>query len=310
LEDCFVLEDAFPAIVDKEVFRLAQERTRLRKGATQRGRPRLHPLSGLMKCGCCGHGCSCYRTKPRRIEYRYYRCLEHNRGVGASADPRCGFSINADELEKQVVDKIKEEFLSDEQIASQAEHLMEQLSVRREQHSGNRSGLVASLAEWDGRVSVLERRLGEVDDDMLAPLQLQIREARQKREKVQLELEAEDRIGGATERAVSTEAKAIISRLNRLREEIVSLDRETLRKALHEIIEKVTVHTVPIENPGKHNPPGRRGTARVVRIEINYRRDQSTLAHKSAYCSHKQDLCATEIGEFLPVWVSVLDFGA
>ncbi len=101
------IEDAVPAIVDKDVWQAAQVRLNDRKGRGRYHAKQHYALSGLVRCASCGATyAGQYSRNKRGYGTRYYVCV--NRRKKTCENPW----VNADNLEKAVYDCIKEYFLN------------------------------------------------------------------------------------------------------------------------------------------------------------------------------------------------------
>lgn len=100
-KDVIKIEDAIPAIIDKETFRKVQAKMSENK-RQQGGRPpknRDYPLKGKVYCGYCKSALS---VSISRGEYYYYKCSAKKRKHDCE-----GVSISVDDLESAVVDAVK-----------------------------------------------------------------------------------------------------------------------------------------------------------------------------------------------------------
>ena len=100
-ENTIRIENAIPAIIDKEVFETVQQRMAQNKHQ-QGGRPpkkREYPLRGKVFCGECK---SAMTISTSRKEYYYYRCTGKKRLHICEASP-----INADYLERRVAEALR-----------------------------------------------------------------------------------------------------------------------------------------------------------------------------------------------------------
>ncbi|WP_338842105.1 recombinase family protein [Paenibacillus glucanolyticus] len=99
-----IVEDAHPALVDKELFYKAQKilmsRTHERGGAKRAH----HPLTGVLVCGSCGEGMVCQKRSFKDKEYRYYICKTYHK-YGRDACSQA--NINADDIERAVVEAVR-----------------------------------------------------------------------------------------------------------------------------------------------------------------------------------------------------------
>lgn len=112
-EDWVRRENAHPAIINKELFDLAQKKineNRILYAHPLKFNAAKHPLTGLLKCGSCGANMICQkRTNKRKdgtkLEYRYYVCSTyHKKGRNVCSQA----NINADNLEDEIFNFIYE----------------------------------------------------------------------------------------------------------------------------------------------------------------------------------------------------------
>ena len=95
------IEDAIPAIVEKDLFELVQKRMAQNK-RQQGGRPpvkRDYPLKGKVFCGECK---SAMTISTSQLKYNYYRCTGKKRLHTCENTP-----ISADHLEQRVTDTLR-----------------------------------------------------------------------------------------------------------------------------------------------------------------------------------------------------------
>lgn len=105
-------ENAHPAIIDKELFEMAQKKILENKQLhphPKRFNAAKHPLTGLLKCGLCGGNMICQkRTNKKKdgtkLEYRYYVCSTYHK-QGRNVCPQA--NVNADHLEDELLVFIK-----------------------------------------------------------------------------------------------------------------------------------------------------------------------------------------------------------
>lgn len=100
--DVIRIEDAIPAIIDKETFRKVQDKM-VQNKHQQGGRPpknRNYPLKGKVYCDHCKSALS---VSISRGEYYYYKCTSKKRKHDCK-----GVSISVDELEDAVVDAVRQ----------------------------------------------------------------------------------------------------------------------------------------------------------------------------------------------------------
>ncbi len=100
------VENAIPAIVDKEVFDLVQNIRKNRKRIGGRKAKRPYLLTGILQCSCGSPMVGNARTNSVGKRYEYYWC-----------NHRCGAkSIRADLLENQIIEILKKNLLYEDNI--------------------------------------------------------------------------------------------------------------------------------------------------------------------------------------------------
>jgi site-specific DNA recombinase len=101
-----IVENAHPSLIDKELFYKAQKIISSR--SHERGVKRAyHPLTGLLICGQCGAGMVCQKRTHGEKSYRYYICKTYHK---YGRDTCSQANVNADELEKVVIEDVKSKF--------------------------------------------------------------------------------------------------------------------------------------------------------------------------------------------------------
>lgn len=167
------LEDALPAIIDKETFRIVQERMSLNK-RQQGGRPpkkREYPLRGKVFCGECKSAMTI--STSQRI-YDYYKCTGKKRLHNCDASP-----ISADDLERTVADAIRS-------VLGHPEDINGLIRILRDQADQLQSGAVDKLRAMISKDRDLKHRLDNAVDAVLSgmnspTLQERIRQMEQER---------------------------------------------------------------------------------------------------------------------------------
>ena len=139
------IEDAFPAIVSKDVFFAAQNRIEKQKNGSysnrNRGRPakRNYLLSGLIFCGECGSPMNGETTRKKydsgeTADYGYYVCREHRRSKKAKVqEGRTHLIVHLEVIEEAVKEVIKEVIVNPGLRATIQKYVVE-LSVEKESH--------------------------------------------------------------------------------------------------------------------------------------------------------------------------------
>ena len=111
-EDWITCDDAHPPIVDKEIFKKAQQILRA-KSSKCKGRQfnnARHPLVGILRCGKCNSTMICHKRTAKLVGgnkvYRYYICNSYFRKGKHACSQQ---SLRADELEKRIYNEIAEQ---------------------------------------------------------------------------------------------------------------------------------------------------------------------------------------------------------
>lgn len=131
-KDVIRIEDAIPAIIDKDLFEAVQKRMEKNKHQ-QGGRPPKHrdyPLKGKVFCGYCK---AAMTVSTSQQKYDYYRCTGKKRLHNCDAAP-----ISVDELESVVADAVKGMLGSKEQTDGL-------IKILRDQADRIQGGAVAKL---------------------------------------------------------------------------------------------------------------------------------------------------------------------
>lgn len=152
-KDVIKIEDAIPAIIDKETFYKVQAKMAENK-RQQGGRPpknRSYPLKGRVYCGYCK---SALNVSISRGEYYYYKCSAKKRKHDCD-----GVSISIDELENAVVDAVKKVLGTPKNTENLIHILREQREVL---HGGAVRQLRALIAESEDVSRKLENGVAAV----------------------------------------------------------------------------------------------------------------------------------------------------
>lgn len=182
-KDVIRIEDALPAIIDKDVFAKVQKSLVVNK-TKQGGRPatkRDYPLRGKVFCADCKSAMTIHTSK---VGYFYYRCTAQKRLHTCS-----GPSIRADVLEQTVADAVRQTLGQ----PSSADRLM---GILQSQRSTIQDNAVATLERLIQEEQDVGRKLDNAVDAVLAGLssptvqrritELEARKAEIEREKTRL----------------------------------------------------------------------------------------------------------------------------
>ena len=149
-------ENAWPAIVSREVFQQVQNALETR--APSRQKPAVvgstYLLSGLLRCGVCGRNYVGQAAKGGR--HHYYICgTLYNHGAGTCS----ARYLNAGKLEDFVVTKIRERILNEETIRELVSLLAEEVDGMAGELSARIDSLDAELADVEDRLERLYEAL-------------------------------------------------------------------------------------------------------------------------------------------------------
>ena len=120
-EQWLVIKNTHEPIVQKEIFDKAQKLIEERRPKNQPARvtSSSYLLSGLMKCGKCNgaYGVTGY---GRDRKYAYYNCITYSK-QGKDVCP--GYRVRADELDEEVIQRVKELLFSDRNMKKFADDI-------------------------------------------------------------------------------------------------------------------------------------------------------------------------------------------
>jgi site-specific DNA recombinase len=185
------VENAYPAIVDKETFEKVQMKLALR--APNITHPRVihseYILSGLVKCQHCGFAMIGHAVKSGK--FFYYMCGNaRKRGRGLCTTPM----LPKQRIERFVIDRIKQYILTEENLRDLVKLTNEDLAQKCEGENERLDIIKAQLEEVEGRLLKLYDALetGEFKGGELAP---RIKTLVEKKEELQrAKVEAEDNL--------------------------------------------------------------------------------------------------------------------
>lgn len=153
-ENAIRIEDAIPAIIDKELFERVQKRLSQNK-RQQGGRPpekRDYPLKGKVFCGECK---SAMTISTSQQKYNYYRCTGKKRLHTCEAAP-----ISADYLEQRVSDALRI-------VLGRPEDTNGLIRILRDQAEQLQSGAVSKLQRLIQQEQEVNRKLDNAIDAVL-----------------------------------------------------------------------------------------------------------------------------------------------
>ncbi len=243
------VENAWPAIIDRDTFNRAQILLRDRAPAC------LHPrrvasrylLSGLARCGHCGKALVGQDAKSG--QFTYYVCgTLQKKGAGSCPTRR----LNSQQFESLVISKIKEHVLTTENLTRLVQIVNEEMDSLSTEYRQRLDSVIEEIADVDHRLERLYDALetGKIGLDDLSP---RIQQLRQRKEQLQagrlgLEQELSDR---RLELADAETVTRCVSELRDLLSESSLAERKSfIRSFVKEIIvtgdEVLLTYTIPM----------------------------------------------------------------
>ena len=147
------VENAWPALVSRELFDLVQQGLHQRAPTVQRparvGSQYL--LSGLLRCGVCGKPYSAQGAKSG--QFAYYVCSSLFReGAGACSNGRY---LNATKVEDLVIERVRERIFTEETITELVTLVAEEVDNLAGEVNGRLTAINAELSDVDTRLENL-----------------------------------------------------------------------------------------------------------------------------------------------------------
>ncbi len=172
--DPVIVENAWPALVSRELFEDVQQAMRERAPKVQRparvGSPYL--LSGLLKCGVCGRP---YRAQGAKSgQFAYYICgTLFTEGAGTCS----ARYLNAPKLETFVVEKIRDRILNEETIVALVQLVAEEIDAMAGELASQLEVVEAELADVRKRLGKLYEAIetSELTLEVLSPRIMSLR---------------------------------------------------------------------------------------------------------------------------------------
>jgi len=196
-----------------------------------------------------------------------------------------------------VRDRVMEDRLSDERIASYRQDIADYLLSRRGKTASSQTRLRKSIDGLNEKFSRADSRVMDAPDDMLPMLYKKIRELRDQKQSAEAQLAAELRLSSVTETAIAADCQTYERELLRIREELASDDTAVVRNALERIIVRIELFSKPVI---KRLPGMSPRTKRVLcEVRVHYREvlDVLQVAHRveSVRCSFAETTASTAV---------------
>ena len=159
-EEWIIVEGQHEALIDRESFRIVQEKLKSRQRPGKSGEISL--FAGLVKCGECGKALT-IRTTHEKFPKQIYSCKTYN----AFGKTHCTqHRVEYDTLYALVLNKIREcaraALMDGEAVAGRLSDTCEA------EQKGQREAMERSLAKDEERIGVLEKMVLRLYEDMIA----------------------------------------------------------------------------------------------------------------------------------------------
>lgn len=159
-DDIIEIEDAVPAIVDRNVWEKVQKKMEANK-RDKAGRPntvRDYPLKGKVFCGECGAALIYTGSKNSNARYHYYSCSGKQRHGNCDLKP-----IRMEELEHKVADAVRS-------VLSEPENRKALIQIMREEKQKLQSGCAEQLMSLLEKQRDINQQLEHATDAILRGL--------------------------------------------------------------------------------------------------------------------------------------------
>ena len=230
------VEDAFPAIVSKELFSRAQSLMRSR--APRRAHPRRvgssYLLSGIVRCRSCRRSLSGQDSKSGKFSYYVCQSLL-KRGRDACDAPR----LNARRFESLVIDQIRANILTESNIRDLVRLLGEELDgVAREQRQRLET-IESELADVRRRLDRLYHLLETTELD-IGDVLSRVREHKERRERLE-EAASEARAGLSERRTGLDDVQTITAYAQEMSEFLATSELTESKAFIRSFVKEIAV---------------------------------------------------------------------
>lgn len=266
-EEWIVVPDVHEALVDREVWKSAQDQLNQRRNCStpmhKHGDKFL--LSGLLYCGRCGKRlvASFFNKTPHYV-CQSYSHFGKKSGCG-------GWTVRQDDLFAFLIDVLETQIFA----GGNLDVLKTQIHARLQQQvrSGPevRDRLRKRIVELDREIARAADRFLTAPENLTEVLAPQIESRRRQREGLQTELDELERLSQPAD--VRAEAAKVAGRFSRLREDLLGADRTKVRALLRRLISRVDLHWGELQ----HLPSRRRKGYPLEAGELTFAAAISTL---------------------------------
>ena len=259
------VEDAFPAIVSKELF--ARVQGLMRSRAPKRAHPRRvgssYLLSGLVKCRSCRRALSGQDSKSG--QFSYYVCQSlMKRGRGACDAPR----LNARRFEQLVVDQLRANVLTESNICDLVRLVGEEMDGVAHEQRQKLETIESELADVRRRLDRLYHLMETTELDISDVLP-RIRDHKERRERLE-QAASEARAALSQRREVLDDVDTITAYAEEMREFLGTSELTESKAFINSFVKEIAVApgaaTIRYTIPMPQDSPVRGGKAEDVAL--------------------------------------------
>lgn len=173
------IPDAHPRIISPDVFKVIQEKMKSEtKGAGPRMRKEVYLLTGKLFCGECGSaytGIGYMTGKNRENKYYQYGCVGRKKNKSCSNK-----SIRKDQIEEYVLQKLKDEVFTDQNIEALVDKLMDVVENYNEGYETELKAVKSKITQLESKANkvwdvffedqmdkvTLNKKISEINEDI------------------------------------------------------------------------------------------------------------------------------------------------
>ncbi|MXW25222.1 MAG: hypothetical protein F4Z77_02810, partial [Dehalococcoidia bacterium] len=259
------VEDAFPAIVSKELF--ASVQSLMRSRAPKRAHPRRvgssYLLSGLVKCRSCRRALTGQDSKSGKFSYYVCQSLM-KRGRGSCDAPR----LNARRFESLVVDQLRANVLTESNIRDLVSLVAEEMDAVASERRKQLETIESEIADVRRRLDRLYHLMETTELDISDVLP-RVREHKERRGRLE-QTASEARAALAERREVLDDVETITAYAEEMREFLGTSELTESKAFLHSFVKEIAVApgaaTIRYSIPMPKDSPLRGGKAEEVAL--------------------------------------------
>lgn len=213
-------------------------------------------------CGCKMHGATLVRRK-KGVEYRYpkYACSTHGR-CGTKNPHGCGcHGVNQGLLVDVVTRKLRENLFSADSQSQLRSVLGQMLFKRRHVATGDLDGLRRQIGELDREIDRAAENFLRTPSELLDLVGQKLTAMKRQREHVADQIRLLATLSGPME--VDQQVDQVIDRLNRLGDDLQSVNVARRRAVFSELIERIELRFDKIQRGKRIECPLQSGLIRV-----------------------------------------------